>query len=194
MPPQCAQVNFCAFTMAVRQRFSSIVRPVSVSFAVEGQRTRRLLMLGPLFTLGRRGGSKRNLVAISESINDARLGGIVWGHLHFYSITDRKANETFAHFAGDMRKNEMVVRKRDAKHGPGKHRHDGALYCDRFFRIYHVHLRVALANSAAPKLRGRAAQSIPPFTGENQRRDAARPEGADVVRADALRSQLVRGH
>src|ERR1041385_2480903 len=88
---------------------------------------------------------------MSESINDTRLGSIVWRHLHFYSITDRKANETFAHSAGDMRKNEMVVCKRDAKHGPREHRHDGALYYERFFRIYHVHFRVVLANSAAPK-------------------------------------------
>jgi hypothetical protein len=124
---------------------------------------------------------------MSEPINDARLGRIVRRYLHFYSITDRKANETFAHFAGDMRKNEMVVRKRDAKHGPREHSHDGALHCDGFFRIYYVHLRGALANSAAPKLQGRAQQSIPPSTGENQRRTAARLEGADVVRADALR-------
>ena len=88
---------------------------------------------------------------MSESVYDTRLGGIVWRHLHFYSITDRKANEAFAHFAGDMRKNEMVVRKRDAKHGPREHRHDGALYYDSFFRIYHVHFRVALANNAASK-------------------------------------------
>src|SRR6266480_2014213 len=62
--PQWAQVNFCVFTLAVGQRFSSIVLPVSVSFDVEGQRTSKLLMLGPTFIFGRRGGSKRNLVAI----------------------------------------------------------------------------------------------------------------------------------
>jgi hypothetical protein len=76
--PQCAQVNFCVFTLAVGQRFSSIVLPVSVSFDVEGQRTSKLLMLGPGFGFGRRGGSKKNRVAISKPINDARLGGVVW--------------------------------------------------------------------------------------------------------------------
>jgi len=95
-----------------------------------------------------------------------------------------------------MRKNEMVIRKRDAKHGSGKHCHDGALHCNGFFRIYHVHLRGALANSALPKLRGRAAQSTPLFSGENQRTDAVRLrlEGGDALHADVLRLQLMRGH
>jgi hypothetical protein len=64
MLPQCAQVNFCVFSLAVAQRFSSIVLPVSVSFDVKGQRTSKLLMLGPTFAFGRRGGSNKNLVAI----------------------------------------------------------------------------------------------------------------------------------
>jgi len=50
--------------LAVAQRFSSIVFPVSVSFDVEGQRTNKLLMLEPTFGFGRRGGSNKNLVAI----------------------------------------------------------------------------------------------------------------------------------
>src|SRR5438132_13936859 len=63
-PPQCAQVTFCVFNLAIGQRFASIVLPVSVSFDVEGQRTSRLLRLGPGFDFGRRGGSKKNRVAI----------------------------------------------------------------------------------------------------------------------------------
>ena len=70
-------MTFCVFTVAVCQRFSSIVLPVSVSFEVEGQRTSRLLMLRPVFAFARRGGSKKNLVAISESISNARSGGVV---------------------------------------------------------------------------------------------------------------------
>lgn len=95
-------------------------------------------MLGPVFTLGRRGGSKRNLVAMSESINDARLAGVVRRHLHFYPVTDREANKTFAHLAGDMRENKMIVRQRDTKHSPGQHRHNGALQFDGFFGIHDV--------------------------------------------------------
>src|SRR6516225_6620393 len=51
--PQCPQVNFCVFTLAVRQRFSSIVRPVSVNFDVEGQRTSKLFRLAPALGFGR---------------------------------------------------------------------------------------------------------------------------------------------
>ena len=47
--PQCAQVNFCVFTLAVGQRFSSIVRPVSVNREVDGQRTSKLLIPAPTF-------------------------------------------------------------------------------------------------------------------------------------------------
>jgi len=127
MLPQCAQVNFCAFTLAACQRFSSIVRPVSVNFDVEGQRTSRLLMLGPAFGFGRRGGSNKNLLGISESINDASFGGIVRRHLHFNPVANCKPNKAFAHLPGNMGKNEMVVSERDAKHRSGKHRHDDAL-------------------------------------------------------------------
>jgi len=131
-------VTFCVFTVAACQRFSSIVIPVSVSFDVEGQRTSKLLMLRRAFAFDRRGGSKKNLVAISESINDARLCGVVRRHLHFHPVTNREANKTLAHFPGDMRENEMIIREGDSKHGSRKHRLDDALYCDGFFRIQHI--------------------------------------------------------
>jgi hypothetical protein len=137
-------VNFCVFILAVRQRFSSIVRPVSVSFDVEGQRTSKLLMLGPVFGFGRRGGSKRKRVAMSESINDASFGSVVGRHLHSYSITNCQANESLAHLSGDVRENKMLVRKRDAKHRPGKHHRDGALQFDGFVRIHAFDLGLEL--------------------------------------------------
>ena len=87
-------------------------------------------MLGPVFALGRRGGSKRNLVAMLESINDARLAGVVRRHLHFDPVTDREANKAFAHLAGDVRENEMIVRQCDPKHSPGQHGHNCALQFD----------------------------------------------------------------
>ncbi len=95
-------------------------------------------MLRPAFAFGRRGGSKKNRVAMLESINDASFAGVVWRHLHSYSITDCKANESFAHLSGDVCENKMLVRERDAKHRPGKHHHDGALQFDGFFRIHLV--------------------------------------------------------
>jgi hypothetical protein len=124
--------------LAVCQRFSSIVLPVSVSFDVEGQRTSRLLMLGPVFGFGRRGGSNKNLVAMSESINDARFGSVVRRHFHFHSITNCKSNKTFAHLSGNVREDLAIVRERDAKHGSGQHHHDGTLQLDCFLRIQHV--------------------------------------------------------
>ena len=113
-----------------------MVRPVSVSFDVEGQRTSKLLMLGPTLGLGRRGGSNRNLVGMSESINDTSFRGVVRRHLHSHSIADCKPNEPLAHLSGNMRENEMIVRERDAKHGPGQDHHDGAFQFDGFFRIH----------------------------------------------------------
>ena len=95
-------------------------------------------MLGPFLGFGRRGGSKKNRVAMSESINDAGFAGIIRRHLHFHPVADRKPNETFAHLSGDVRQNKMLVRKRDPKHGPGKHHRDSALQLDGFFRIHLV--------------------------------------------------------
>jgi hypothetical protein len=70
-------VNLCIFTVAVSQRLSSIVFPVSVSLDVDGQRTSKLLMVRPVFAFARCGGSKKNLVAMSESMNDSRFGHVV---------------------------------------------------------------------------------------------------------------------
>jgi hypothetical protein len=135
-PPQCAQMNFCVFSLAVAHPFSSIVLPVSVSLDVEGQRTSKLLMLGPAFGFSRRGGSKKNRVPISKSINDACFGSVVWRHLHSYSITNCQANESLAHLPGDVRKNKMIVWERNTKHSPRKDGHDRALDRDRFLRIH----------------------------------------------------------
>jgi len=113
-----------------------MVLPVSVSFDVEGQRTSRLLRLGPGFAFGRRGGSKKNRVAMSESINDTGFGGVVRRDLHFHPVPNCKPNETFAHLPGNVRENQMIVRKGDAKHGSGEHRRDGAFQFYCFFRIH----------------------------------------------------------
>jgi hypothetical protein len=47
---QWGQVNFDLFILAAAQSFSSMVWPVGVSLAVDGQRTRSRLMIGPVFT------------------------------------------------------------------------------------------------------------------------------------------------
>jgi hypothetical protein len=50
-------VNVSGFISAAGQSFSSMVRPVSVSFEVEGQRTNKLFKPARAFGFGR-GGSK----------------------------------------------------------------------------------------------------------------------------------------
>ena len=97
-------------------------------------------MLGPTFGFGRRGGSNKNLVAMSEPINNARLGGVVRRHFHFHSITNCKPNEAFAHLSGNVRENQMLIRKRDAEHGSGQHHLNGTLQFDGFFRIHEIRL------------------------------------------------------
>ncbi len=113
---------------------------------------------------------------MSEPVDDPRLGRVVGRHLHFHPVANGKANKTFAHLAGNMREHEMIIRKCDAKHGARKHRHDGALQCNGFFGIHDVNVRVGLANSAAQRFSGRAAQSIPVYRRKpaNERRG---PEG-----------------
>jgi len=93
-------------------------------------------MLGPGFVLGRRGGSKRNRVAISESINDASFGSVVGRHFHFHSVSDCKSNEALAHLPGNVRENQVIVRQRNAKHGSWQDAHDSAFQIDGFFRIH----------------------------------------------------------
>jgi hypothetical protein len=85
---------------------------------------------------------------MSESINDASLGGVVGRHFHFHAITDCKPNETFAHLSGNVRENEMIVREGDAKHGPRQDRRNRALQLDGFFRI-HRSILVADLDAAA---------------------------------------------
>src|SRR5213080_1418425 len=95
-------------------------------------------MLGPAFDFGRRGGSKKNRLAISQPINDARLGCIVGRHLHTYSITNRQSDEPLADLPGDMGENGMVIVKRDSKPGSRMHSHDGALNLNGLFSIHDV--------------------------------------------------------
>src|SRR5437660_4145334 len=86
-----------------------------------------------------------------ESVNDARFGGVVRRHLHFYPVPDCKPNETLAHLSGNVRENEMIVRERDAKHGSRQHRHDSALQLDGFFRIHTVAADVSFISNVGPE-------------------------------------------
>ena len=151
-------------------------------------------MVGPVFTFGRRGGSNRNLVGMSESINNTSFRGVVRRHLHSHPITDCKPDETFAHLSGNVRENKMIVRKCDAEHGSGQHHHDGALQYDGFFRIHDIRLGLIFTNcgveggKADARLHKR--RQLNRFTSAYQQTSAFyhyRREGGDALRADALR-------
>src|SRR5437879_1127903 len=75
-----------------------------------------------------------------RKINAREFRGVVRRHLHSHSIADCKPNEPLAHLSGNVREHEMIVRERDAKHGPGQDHHDGALQFDRLFRIHDAYV------------------------------------------------------
>jgi hypothetical protein len=80
----------------------------------------------------------------------------------------------------------MLVRERDTKHGPGKHRHDGALEFDGLFRIHDFDLG-NVATSAAPKVVGAGCAINYESTGDCAQTSGSRRKDADALRADALR-------
>jgi hypothetical protein len=88
-------------------------------------------MIGPVFTF--RGEVVAKNFILCESINYARLIDVVRRHFEFHTIAGRKADKTFAHFSGDMRKHKVFIRQRDAKHGAGKHGHNRPFYFDSLF-------------------------------------------------------------
>ncbi len=53
--------------------------------------------------------------------------------MEFYTIANREANKTFAHFSGNVGEHEMFVCQRDTKHCAGKNGHDYPFYFDSFF-------------------------------------------------------------
>jgi hypothetical protein len=135
-----------------------------------------------------------------EAVNNPRFGSIVGRHLHSYAIAYRQANETFAHFAGNVGKNKMIVRKRDPKHRSGQHRGDRSFNRDCFLRIHHWRIcGASLLIHRCHDASGIVALQFPEFTGDysrmnaDRRRRRRRRKDADVPRGDALRSQLTRG-
>src|SRR5205814_4584891 len=71
--------------------------------------------------------------ALPQAIGDARLVEVVGRHLHLDAITDGEPDETFAHFAGDVRQHLMFVVELDAKHGARQHRHYVAFHFNVLF-------------------------------------------------------------
>jgi hypothetical protein len=87
-------------------------------------------MTGPVFTF-RAEVVVKNFISLCEPINNTRLLDIVRRHFEFHTVTNRKADEAFAHLSGNVRKHEMFIRERHAKHCAGKNGHDCPfhLYC-----------------------------------------------------------------
>ena len=126
-----------------------MVCPVSLSFAVVGQRTSSLFRFGPGF-FTRRGGLKKKRLAMSEPIHDTRLVRIVGGHLEFHSISDGQANKTLSHFSRNVREHKVIICQRDSKHRSRQHRRDRSLEAERLFRVHD--LDHSITRSTAPEL------------------------------------------
>ena len=133
---------------------------------------------------------------MSESINDPCFSGVVRRHLHFHPVANGKSNKTFAHFARDMRKHEIVIGKRNPKHCSGQHVHNRAFNLDRFFRFHDVDLRSGRLTSIArlqrgpENFRGRLHnRSI----GESRRSFVSSRWHAVALREDEPRSRLAHG-
>jgi hypothetical protein len=83
----------------------------------------------------------------------------------------------------------MIVRERDAKHGSGKHHHDGALQFDGSFGIHDVDLwrceqRGPETFGAGCAINSGSIGGCPQTSGCHH---GHRRENEDVLRADALR-------
>jgi hypothetical protein len=113
-----------------------MVCPVSINLEVDGQRTSRLLIFRPGLIFGRRGGSNRNLVAMSETIHDPGLFHIIRRHLELHSIANCQANKSLPHFSRNMSEHEALVSQSHSKHCAGQDAHDRALDLDCFFGIH----------------------------------------------------------
>jgi hypothetical protein len=78
-----------------------MVWPVGVSFAVEGHRTSKRLMTGPLFIF-RGEVLAKNFIFLCEWINDSRLVDIVRRHFEFQTIASCEPDKTFPHFFAEI--------------------------------------------------------------------------------------------
>jgi hypothetical protein len=73
---------------------------------------------------------------LSEAIDDSAFIEVVWGHFEFYAVAIGEADEAFAHLAGDVRENLVLVREFDPKHGPGENGNDLAFGFNKFVWLH----------------------------------------------------------
>ena len=51
--------------------------------------------------------------------SDPRLAGVIRRNLHFHFVSRNNPDKIFPHFAGDVRKHDMVIRQLHPEHRPG---------------------------------------------------------------------------
>lgn len=54
---------------------------------------------------------------LAKPEDDAGLGEIIWRHLHFHTVANNEADETFAHFPGNVGEDLMAAGELHAEHG-----------------------------------------------------------------------------
>lgn len=79
---------------------------------------------------------KRAGGGLLQTVNDARLIEVVGRHFHFDPITDRQADEPFAHATRDVGQDLVFVIELDAEHGSGEHGEDPAFEFNRLFHNF----------------------------------------------------------
>jgi hypothetical protein len=82
------------------------------------------------------GCKKLHKIRLAKPINDARFVDIVGGHFQLHPVADGQANKAFAHLSGNVRENEMFVRKLNAKHRARENGNDFSFQLDRFPGIH----------------------------------------------------------
>jgi len=75
---------------------------------------------------------------LAESIGDPRLGNVVGRHFHSNAVAGGEADKMFAHLAGDMCQNLVLVVKDNAKHGSGQDSLNCPFQFDRLFGAHRM--------------------------------------------------------
>ena len=76
--------------------------------------------------------------SLPHAERDSRFGQVVGGHFQSYTVANGEADEVFAHLAGDMREDFMLVVQRHSEHGARQNRFDNAFQFDRLFCAHNI--------------------------------------------------------
>ncbi len=73
---------------------------------------------------------------LSEAVDDSAFIEVVRGHFEFDAVAIGEADEAFAHLAGDVREDLVLVRELDTEHGPGEDGDDFAFGFNKFVWLH----------------------------------------------------------